>query len=302
MSARCWAGWTFGTSSRPDSTCTNSFLTAYWAEALIEYYEWTKSRNVHQVLDESGNWVDAVGPDPRIPAAIKAMLDWTWHYAWNDSAKNMAYNAMGQITDPTTQYCDSWRYNCCGTSMACTSRSNEILYLSASAFAWYYSITGDATYQAWGDTILEVAPRAIYAAVNASTDTVTTRVPHGIIDGELVRMGALEDYISDSMFYATVIDPYTVKLSSTPGGLFKDWTSGGVFLLTSSPDLINYSGKVFSQSARWSLTMCSGGLWPMQTHPNRMHAILIPAERLTSSTSKLQSMPCWECPLVEPRT
>lgn len=86
------------------------FYDGLAAEALIGYYE-------------------SVAPDPRIPMAIKKMLDWTWNVGWDDTVKQLAY-----LPDQVP-----WA----GTT--------ELIGLSLPAFAWYYKLTGDARYLERGD-------------------------------------------------------------------------------------------------------------------------------------------------------
>ena len=233
------------------------FYDGLWAQALIDYFEWTKARNSHQRLDDSGNWVDVPGADPRIPIAIKAMLDWTWEDAWDNVAKNMAFNAIHTPNHTDPPYCGQWNIECCGTQSSCSSRTNQLLMLTAPAYAWYYNLTGDSTYQVRGDTIWASTPRAMYATVSAADDTLTTRVPHGLSTGDHVEPGRLVDAMpsgigEDRHYYAIVIDPYTIKLTSTPGGAPWNITGDGTCLLSTSWEGMGYSGKIFSQNYRWS--------------------------------------------------
>lgn len=69
--------------------------------------------------------------DARIPHAIRRMLDWTWEYGWDHHKKSMVYNPD---TIPR-EY---------GT---------DLVHLIAPAFAWYYSITGNAAYLRRGDEL-----------------------------------------------------------------------------------------------------------------------------------------------------
>ncbi len=88
------------------------FYDALAAEALIDYYRF-------------------VQPDPRIPPAIKKMLDWTWEVAWDQQEKRLSYQPEGVPL----------------------SGANDLLGLTVPAFAWYYSITGDLTYLQRGDEL-----------------------------------------------------------------------------------------------------------------------------------------------------
>ena len=99
-------------------TIHQTFFDGLGAEALISYYELTK--------------------DPRIPPAIKVMLDWTWDYGWNKSTYKLVYNP-----DPVGPKCSS----------LCQSYATELINLTAPAFAWYWSVTGDPVYQQRGDEL-----------------------------------------------------------------------------------------------------------------------------------------------------
>ena len=60
--------------SSGNSQFDQPFFDGLMAEALIEYYEFSK--------------------DPRIPDAIGQMLDWLWTYGWKDATQQMAYNTL----------------------------------------------------------------------------------------------------------------------------------------------------------------------------------------------------------------
>ena len=94
------------------------FFDGLAAEALINYYELTQ--------------------DPRVPAAIKQMLDWVWDSGWNKSLLKLVVNP-----EPVGPKC-SW---------GCQQYNTELINLTVPAFAWYYSVTGDSVYQARGDEL-----------------------------------------------------------------------------------------------------------------------------------------------------
>jgi hypothetical protein len=99
-------------------TIHQTFYDGLAAEALINYYELTK--------------------DPRIPPAIKPMLDWIWDYGWNKSTFRLVYNP-----DPIGPTCAS----------GCRVYYAELTNLVAPAFAWYWRVTGDSIYQNRGDEL-----------------------------------------------------------------------------------------------------------------------------------------------------
>ena len=80
-------------------------------------------------------WYEATG-DPRIPVAIRQMLDWVWNRGWSGSA--LIYNP-----DPIGPRCAN----------ACQKYATDLINLVAPAFAWYWSITGDAEYLRRGDEL-----------------------------------------------------------------------------------------------------------------------------------------------------
>jgi hypothetical protein len=81
------------------------------AEALIQYYELTQ--------------------DPRVPAAIKTMLDWIWENAYDPVTHAFAYNSL--LVPP--EYVNQ--------------QSNLII----PAYAWYWQLTGDPLYLQRGDDL-----------------------------------------------------------------------------------------------------------------------------------------------------
>lgn len=88
------------------------FFDGIAAEALIGYY-------TH------------ITPDPRIPPAIKKMLDWTWNAGWDKKAKQLVYQPD---TVPWTGH-------------------NGLIGLLVPAFAWYYNVSGDVVYLQRGDEL-----------------------------------------------------------------------------------------------------------------------------------------------------
>ena len=91
------------------------FFDGLAAEALISYYELTG--------------------DPRIPGAIRRMLDWMWDYGWDHHTKSLVYDPD---TIPRTY-------------------ATDLVNLVAPAFAWYYSVTGDDVYRRRGDELFQRA-------------------------------------------------------------------------------------------------------------------------------------------------
>jgi hypothetical protein len=81
------------------------------AEALIEYYEFSH--------------------DPRIPDAIRQMLDWVWANGWNTNTQQMVYNLLDVPANHTT----------------------DLNSLIAPAYAWYWALTGNQIYQQRGDEL-----------------------------------------------------------------------------------------------------------------------------------------------------
>ncbi|MFN3325271.1 MAG: hypothetical protein ACK5AZ_17395 [Bryobacteraceae bacterium] len=100
------------------------------AKALIQYYQLTN--------------------DPRIPLAIKKMLDWLWTHGWNHSTKQLLINP-----DPPGPKC-SW---------GCQQYNTELINLVAPAFAWYWNLTGDSNYKLRGD---EMFSRALATDISYS--------------------------------------------------------------------------------------------------------------------------------------
>jgi hypothetical protein len=87
------------------------FYDGLLAEALIHYYE--------------------LSGDPRIPSAIKTMLDWLWENAYGAEKHAFAYH-------PTR---------------VPASYVNEQSHLIIPAFAWYWQLTGDPMYRERGDDV-----------------------------------------------------------------------------------------------------------------------------------------------------
>jgi hypothetical protein len=103
-----------------DYDLNQTFFNGLAAEALIEYYE--RSR------------------DPRIPAAIKLMLDWTWEQCWTGTS-------LITNPEPVGPKCE-W---------GCQTGTRDLINLTAHAYAWYYMISGDVTYQQRGDEMWRYA-------------------------------------------------------------------------------------------------------------------------------------------------
>lgn len=98
-----------------------SFMDGLFAEALTYYYDhWT--------------------PDPRIPAAIKQMCDWTWRYMWNDTAGTLQWNPF----PPNATY-----PHFCASS--CQAWDTGLIGLVMPAYWWYWHLSGDDTYRIEGD-------------------------------------------------------------------------------------------------------------------------------------------------------
>jgi hypothetical protein len=91
------------------------FFDGIMAEALINYYELTG--------------------DPRIPPAIRSMLDWLWDNAYSPKKHALAYNPLRVPPSYTTV------------------QSNLVI----PAFAWYWQLTGNDTYRVRGDDLFEHA-------------------------------------------------------------------------------------------------------------------------------------------------
>jgi hypothetical protein len=92
------------------------FTDGLAAAALIEWYEMTK--------------------DPRIPQAIKVMLDWIWTKGWNGS--RLVYNP-----EPAGPRCP---YNC-------QAYYTSLINLTVPAFAWYWNVGKDLEIARRGDQI-----------------------------------------------------------------------------------------------------------------------------------------------------
>ena len=88
-----------------------SFFDGLAAEALIQYYE--------------------VSSDPRVPVAIKTMLDFIWTNCWDQNTHMLLYSPLA-------------------TPGAYETVSNNLV---APAFAWYWNVTGDTTYLTRGDEL-----------------------------------------------------------------------------------------------------------------------------------------------------
>lgn len=97
------------------------FFDGLGAEALIEAWELTH--------------------DPRIPVAIRIMLDWVWAHAWKPG--------VGLIVnpDPVGPRC-SW---------GCQEATTDLINLVVPAFAWYWQYSGDTTYRDRGDEIFKLS-------------------------------------------------------------------------------------------------------------------------------------------------
>ncbi len=100
----------------PPHTFEQSFYGGLLAEALINHYS-------------------VVSPDPRIPPAIKALLDFTWQYSADPSNGALDYNTL---------YIPRYQFH---------SLNN----LMIPAYAWYWALTGDATYLTRGDFLFQHA-------------------------------------------------------------------------------------------------------------------------------------------------
>jgi hypothetical protein len=103
-------------------TIHQTVYDAVAVEALIYYYELTR--------------------DPRIPPAVKKMLDWTWDVAWNKSTNQLLYNP-----DPYGPKCNAY----------CLEYISDLINLTAPAFAWYWNVTGNSLYQYRGDELFKHA-------------------------------------------------------------------------------------------------------------------------------------------------
>jgi hypothetical protein len=82
---------------------------------------------------------NAVKADPRIPQAIKKLVDFTWAQAWNATDKSFWYeNCTNGVGTP-------WLLSKQGAP--------DLNLLIAPAFAWLYNNTGDAKYRDQGDAV-----------------------------------------------------------------------------------------------------------------------------------------------------
>jgi hypothetical protein len=102
-----------------------TFYDGLAAEALIDYYELTK--------------------DPRIPEAIKVMLDWMWDYGWDKGNHRLIYNP-----DPPGPTCSA-------KTGGCQTYNNAVINMVVPAFAWYWRVTGNSLYQQRGDEMFQHA-------------------------------------------------------------------------------------------------------------------------------------------------
>ena len=107
---------------RGNYTIHQTFFDGLAAEALIGYYE--------------------LSHDASIPPAIKTMLDWLWDRGSDQKHGKLIYNP-----DPVGPRCKDY----------CQQYQTVTNNLIAPAFAWYYSLTGDVTYQQRGDVFFEHA-------------------------------------------------------------------------------------------------------------------------------------------------
>ncbi len=94
------------------------FFDGLAAESLIQYYELTK--------------------DPKVPPAIKMMLDGDWEKAYDTKSHQLAYNP-----DPQGPTC----------SVGCGKFVPDISNLIAPAYAWYWRFSNDDVYRQRGDEI-----------------------------------------------------------------------------------------------------------------------------------------------------
>jgi hypothetical protein len=96
------------------------FMDGLAMKALIHYYDLTK--------------------DARVPVTIKAALDDIWINSWDDQAKGLYVNP-----NPKGPFC-TW---------GCQQPDTTLINLTAPAYAWFFSITGDTTYRDRGDTLFQ---------------------------------------------------------------------------------------------------------------------------------------------------
>jgi hypothetical protein len=81
----------------------------------------------------------AVKADPRIPPAIKKLVDFTWAQAWNETEKSFWYeNCTNGVGTP-------WLLSKAGAP--------DLNLLIAPAFAWLFKQTGDVQYRDQGDAV-----------------------------------------------------------------------------------------------------------------------------------------------------
>jgi hypothetical protein len=99
-----------------------TFFDGLASEALIEYY--------------------GITHDPRVPGAIKVLLDGLWKKSWNSQIHKLAYNP-----DPPGPSCDT----------NCQKYFTDLINLVAPAYAWYWRLTGDPVYQKRGDEMFDHA-------------------------------------------------------------------------------------------------------------------------------------------------
>ncbi len=108
----------------PWGVINRNYMQGTDLEALIEYYEWQAVTGVEQ--------------DQRIPLAVKAELDFMWTNMW--AVPSSGYHAF--------------YYN--GFDLPHSSADDNDAYtllnnLVCPAYAWYWSVSGDATYLTEGD-------------------------------------------------------------------------------------------------------------------------------------------------------
>ncbi len=94
------------------------FMDGLGMRSLIDYWETTK--------------------DPRVPRVVKTALDWIWTNAWIPSQQTLVMNP--EVLGPR---CD-W---------GCREGDTSLINLTAPAFAWYWSVSGDPLYRNRGDEL-----------------------------------------------------------------------------------------------------------------------------------------------------
>jgi hypothetical protein len=232
---------------RKDPQLHELFYDGLAMQALIRYYE--------------------VNPDPRIPVAIKEALDWIWTNAWDATNKVMRYNPFPAYSRACTTG------GCSGTSSAW---DRTLIMMVAPAYAWYWSITGDSTYQTRGDDMFEHAPRMTTGVADPDTDTITIPA-HGLAAGDRVMayppcgdsgdgigQGCTATYpgglLNVTSYYVVNPTTNTIQLSTALGGSPVNITSAGsgfldgcIYSFWSPPgnSSIGFNGKVFAQNYRW---------------------------------------------------